>query len=101
MKINNIFENLTYSINKEIVKDIYNSENVEIKTIASQAQTTDWLSDERSEVAILLEGEATIEFLDYDIKLKKGDTIYIAPQIMHRVINQSPKGLWLGIYFNQ
>lgn len=100
MKLNNIYENLVYDKKNEIVNEIFNDENITISRIASFNQTTDWMEDERREIAILLEGEAEIQFVDHKKILKKGDMIYINPLLKHRVINISPNGLWLCIYFN-
>ena len=99
MKINNIYENLEYNEIEEVVTNLFEDDNVNILRIASFNQTTDWMEDKRKEVAILLEGEAKIEFKDRTLEIKKGDVIYINPLESHRVINISPDGLWLCVYF--
>lgn len=99
--IENIYDNIKNLIQAEIVDDIFKSEDIEIKRISSTNQTTKWFDDYRHEVAILLEGEAIIEFIDYKKIMKKGDVIIINPHQKHRVINTSPKGLWLAIYFTK
>ena len=99
--INNIYENLKYSKDAEIIDLIDKAKNIEISRITSSGQTTDWLEDSRYEIAILLEGEAVIEFSDHKVKLKKGEVIKITPHTKHRVYNLSPTGLWLAIYITQ
>ncbi len=99
--INNIYENLKYSKDTEIIDLIDKAKNFEISRITSSGQTTDWLEDSRYEIAILLEGEAVIEFSDHKVKLKKGEVIKIIPHTKHRVHNLSPTGLWLTIYITQ
>lgn len=96
--MNNLYENIKYSLDEELIDLIYKSKIVEITRIASSNQTTDWMSDDRLEIAILLEGEAIIEFIDTKKTMKKGDMIKINPLTSHRVINTSPTGLWLAIY---
>lgn len=98
--IKNIYKDIRNVLEEEIVDEIFSSEIVKITRISSTNQTTEWFDDKHKEVAILLEGEATIEFLDRKIELKKGDVIVINPHEKHRVINTGPTGLWLAIYLS-
>ncbi len=97
--IENIYQDIKHLIKEEVVDEIFSSEIVKISRISSTNQTTDWFDEKWKEVAILLEGEAIIEFLDRKVEMIKGDIIKIKPHEVHRVINTSPKGLWLAIYF--
>jgi cupin 2 domain-containing protein len=97
--IDNIYENIKHFFHDEIIDEIFTSDAIRITRISSTNQVTDWYDQEEKEVAILLDGEATVEFLDRKVGLKKGDVIIINPHEIHRVINTSPTGLWLAIYF--
>lgn len=97
--IKNIYEDIQNLLEEEIVDEIFSSDNVKVTRISSTNQTTDWFCENVKEVAILLEGEATIEFENRKVSMKKGDVIIINPLEKHRVINTSPIGLWLAIYF--
>ena len=54
-----------------------------------------------NEWVILLEGEASIEFEDKTIHLKKGDYINIPSHQKHKVIKTSknPPAIWLAIFY--
>ncbi|MGI6782044.1 MAG: cupin domain-containing protein [Acholeplasmataceae bacterium] len=99
MKIDNIYKNIKNNIDDEIIDEIFYSDSVKITRISSTNQNTEWFCEDIKEVAILLEGEAVIEFEKKEISMKKGDVIIINPLERHRVINTSPTGLWLAIYF--
>jgi mannose-6-phosphate isomerase-like protein (cupin superfamily) len=99
--IDNIFDNIRHLLHEEVVDEIYSGEIVKVSRISSMGQTTDWFDSEFKEVAVLLEGAATIEFLDRSVGLKKGDIVIINPHEIHRVINTSPTGLWLAFYFKE
>ena len=79
--MDNIFHFTHQLIDQEIFETIVNSRNVKIERIISTGQTTpkdSWYDQEQDEWVILLQGQATLLFLDNSsIKLKSGDYLLI------------------------
>jgi len=62
-----------------------------------------WYDQEKDEWVVLLEGEAEIEFRDKkNIKLFKGDYIFIPAHKTHRIKETTSKGkcIWLAVHGN-
>lgn len=94
----NLFTGLNYDLSKEVSEELLQTAKLTVKRIASAGQTTEIFNQDCDELAILLEGTAIIEFTANKRELQAGDWVYIKAHEQHRVINTSPRGLWLAIY---
>ncbi|MEZ4887973.1 MAG: cupin domain-containing protein [Chitinophagales bacterium] len=92
-----LFETLLQNTERDIL----------IERIISTGQTTpenEWYDQTKSEWVVLLQGKATLLFDDTDgetMKLKEGDSVFIAARRKHRVIYTSiePPCIWLAVHF--
>ena len=101
---NSIFGNIPQNIPEELFENIVSTKNIKIERIISKGHTSPsygWYDQEENEWVILLEGEASIEFEDKTIHLKKGDYINIPSHQKHKVIKTSknPPAIWLAIFY--
>lgn len=95
--IDNIFEDLTFSPEKEIEEIIFDDKKIKITRIMSLDQKTEEMDQDELEIVILLDGRAEL-LMDKDIiKLKKGDILKIPPHKIHKVTWQD-HALWLCIF---
>lgn len=104
--MNNIFKNIPKEVPEEVFDRILKSENVSIERIVSQGQSTtsgEWLSQDKNEWVILLQGGAIVLFEDTlkQCVLNPGDYIYIYKKRRHRVEStlESEKTVWLAVHF--
>jgi cupin 2 domain-containing protein len=100
----NIFANIPKKIPNEIFETIITDKNIKIEKIISKGHTSPahgWYDQEKNEWVILLDGEASIEFEDKIVDLKKGDYINILANQKHKVIKTSknPPAIWLAIFY--
>lgn len=95
----NIYNDLKYDLDKEVVDLIFSSRKIRLERITSTGQTTNWYNQDENELVILLEGHATIIFLDKELEIKKGDVINIPSNQMHKTINLSKTCLWLCVFY--
>ncbi|MGK7880767.1 MAG: cupin domain-containing protein [Crocosphaera sp.] len=104
--MDNIFQFTNQLSDQEIFETILNSKNVKIERIISTGQTTaedTWYDQEEDEWVILLQGKATLLFLDNSsINLKAGDYLLIKAHQKHRVTFTSfdPPYIWLAVHGN-
>ncbi|MDJ0662117.1 MAG: cupin domain-containing protein [Crocosphaera sp.] len=104
--MNNIFKLPDYLNNQEFFETIINNKNIKIERIISTGQTTPegtWYDQEQDEWVILLQGDATLLYLDNSsIDLKAGDYLLIKAHQKHRVIftSSNPPCIWLAIHGN-
>ena len=103
--MNNIFDNTKVSgSEEELFIQLFKNENCIIEKIISTGQSTkdgEWLSGERDEWVILLQGLSEIKFYDGKIyKMKPGDYLLIPSNTMHRVESTStdPSCIWLAVH---
>ncbi len=97
----NIFDIEKIPENEELLEILEENKNVKIERIISTGQTTEWMSDEKKEFVILVQGKAAIEFKDRKVYLEKGDTLLIEEKEFHRVsyTSRNPHCIWICIYF--
>lgn len=95
--IDNIFECLTFSPDKEIEEIIFEDKKIRIARIMSLDQETPEMDQDELEIVILLEGKAKILLDEKIINLKKGDVLKIPPHKIHRLTWQD-HALWLCIF---
>jgi cupin 2 domain-containing protein len=103
--MNSIFENTKVSgFQEELFIQLFKNDNCIIEKIISTGQSTkegEWLSGERDEWVILLQGFSEIKFYDGKIyKMKSGDYLLIPSNTKHRVENTStnPHCIWLAVH---
>lgn len=103
--MNNIFENTNNSGSREeLFIQLFKNENCLIEKIISTGQSTkegEWLSGERDEWVILLQGFSEIRFSDgSSYKMKAGDYLLIPSNTGHRVESTSnnPACIWLAVH---
>ena len=77
------------------------TDKLKIEKITSHGQTSsEWYDQDSDEWVVLLEGEATLLFEeDREIPLIKGEYIFIASGVRHKVIYTSSPTIWLAIHF--
>jgi cupin 2 domain-containing protein len=86
----------------ELTTILAESGNVRIERIVSTGQTSDWYDQTETEFALLLEGNAAIEYLNgKTVTLSKGGTLLIKPRERHRVSYTSadPPCVWLCVFY--
>ena len=104
--MDNIFRLPELLKNQEIFETIINNKNLKVERIISTGQTTPkdtWYDQQQDEWVILLQGEATLLFLDNNsIHLTAGDYLLIEAHQKHRVTFTSvnPPCIWLAIHGN-
>ena len=103
--INNIFENIKPTSNKELAEVLLQNENIIIERIVSYGFPTPdgfWYNQDKNEWVLLLSGEAEIEFKDGKLtQLKAGDYLFIPAHQQHRVscTSKEPNCVWLAFHF--
>lgn len=80
----------------ETFTSLLEHKNIKINAIVSSEVIDEktYLQEE-DEWLVLIEGEATLLVEDKEIKLKKGDTLFIPSKTPHRIINTQNGTLWL------
>jgi len=105
MNSNNIFKSIPNDLKEELFEDIFSNQNIKIKRIVSDGQTSPasgWYDQETGEWVIVLQGEAVLSFTDAkDVTLKEGDYINILAHTKHKVSYTSleTKTVWLAIHY--
>lgn len=84
-------------MNKEVIEILYDKE-IKVEKIFSYNASTDWLIQDKDEAVYLLEGEAILEYDNYEKKLKKGDFVFIKKYEKHRVKSTSNNCQWLCVF---
>ncbi len=107
MKTKNIFHISKNELSNpdEIFKKLHESGNIHIERIISTGQVTPkdlWLSQNRNEWVVLLQGNAKLEFKNSGfIEMNQGDYINIPASKKHRIIytSSAPPCIWLAVHF--
>ena len=73
--------------------------NIEIVRIVSsdKVETKEYCQEE-DEWVVVLEGSATLLLSDKEIRLKKGDSLFIPLKTKHKVLRASKGTLWLAVH---
>ena len=98
----NLFELPQMPLAEEFVEILAQSGNVRVERIVSAGHATDWLTQDETELVILLQGMARLEYEDSPpVDLKAGDYIIINPREKHRVVYTSvkPPCVWLCVFY--
>ncbi|MDB2562606.1 cupin domain-containing protein [Sulfurimonas sp.] len=105
MQVTNIFDNIPKELDAELFQDILVKDNLKIQRIVSQGESTNddkWYIQEDDEWVIVLQGKATISFIDEsDINLNSGDYIHIPANKKHKVswTSSTEQTVWLAVHF--
>ncbi len=99
--ISNVFENLHFSKDEEIVNPLFCSGNVRIERICSSGQVSEIYDQKEDEWVVLLEGEAELFLLDEgrSVRLLKGDSLFIPAHQRHQVTFTSEQCVWLCFFW--
>ncbi len=100
----NIFDlpEMTEPLKEELVTILAADSQVRLERVVSQGQTTDWYNQEETEFVLLLQGQATLEFIAQDpLELSAGDMVLLSPHEIHRVsyTSQEPPCVWLCFFW--
>ncbi|MGG7047701.1 MULTISPECIES: hypothetical protein [unclassified Campylobacter] len=118
--IKNIFEDLNFSPQNELVCDVFRGKNFRIERMLSYGQTTNWQEQDEDEWVCVIDGKARILFegelgkqtalcflnlqdktvkeKSIEILLQKGDTLFIPAGAKHRVSYTSKGCFWLCVF---
>jgi len=102
----NIFDLPPELPTEESFEPLVLGDNVLIERIISAGQTTPvrkWYNQQQDEWVILLQGEATLGYVDGSrIQLRAGDYVFIPAHQKHRVeyTSSEPPCIWLAIHAN-
>ena len=101
--IKNIYELPALPISEEHIAVLAETDSVRAERIVSAGHTTGWLDQSETELVILIEGNAVIEFENKKIELSRGDTLLIKPHERHRVActSASPPCVWLCVFYDE
>lgn len=107
-EIQNIFDNVPYSLTEELSQTIATKNNIRIERIVSEGQATaigEWYDQAWDEWVLLLSGSAEllIEGDSAPRSLKPGDYIMIPAGCRHRVewTNPDQKTVWLAVHIGE
>lgn len=103
----NIFSELpNEALTEEQFEILFKNKNIKIERIISTGQITpenEWYDQDQEEWVILLKGDARILFFDEtEVKLSRGDYLFIPAHKKHRVAWTNPEEtcVWLALHFN-
>ena len=93
------------SLGEEVTTILAENKNktVRVERIISAGQVSDWYDQAETELVILVEGKAAIEYADGKIiNMSRGDTLLIEPHERHRVAYTSidPPCIWLCVFYS-
>ena len=97
--MHNLFEYELPDVDSENFQTLLNHKNVEIKTIISNTLSTpQTFTQECDEWVVVLQGCAKIEMDGIIHKLKKGDSLFIEANKLHRLLKTKKVVVWLAVY---
>ncbi len=100
----NIFDIKEVLSSKEVIETILESKNIRIERIVSNGEISPkdfWYNQNNDEWVCLVQGTAIIEFEEEEeVKLKKGDNLFIPAYKKHRVsfVSKKPNCIWIAIH---
>ena len=102
----NLFDGInSLDLKDEFSEKIFEFGDKYVERIISKAHCTpngEWLEQELNEWVILIQGEAMLKFKDEeDLKLQKGDYVFIPKGKLHKVdyTSEEPVCIWLTFFF--
>jgi len=103
--MDNIFDSIPESLDKEFVENIIERKNVRIERIISKGHASPesgWYDQDDNEWVVVIKGEAIISFEnDEQVKLKEGGYINIPAHKKHKVDWTDPdtETIWLAVFY--
>jgi cupin 2 domain-containing protein len=86
-------------ISDEVSQILHKQKGVEITHIVSSSKLPDTLYDQdKDEFVIVLEGEAVLEIRGEKICLKRGEYVFIAAHVKHRILSCQDGTHWIAVY---
>ena len=100
----NIFEQIIVDKNEEKFFEIFKNETIKIEKIVSNGPISPenfWYEQEKSELVLLLEGIAMLDFENREVELKKGDCLNIKAMEKHRVkfTSLDEPTVWFAVFY--
>ena len=98
-------KNLLNSINSDTEERTFTllrQNSFSFETIISNGASSPadfWYEQENPEWVCLIKGTATLEFENYHLDLKTGDSLTIPAKLKHRVKRTSSDAVWLALHF--
>lgn len=89
---------------QEEFHELVSTVSSKLEHIISNGQASDpgfWYDQESDEWVALIQGTATLEFVDGTLSLKAGDSLTIPAHLKHRVANVSQDAVWLALHFKK
>jgi cupin 2 domain-containing protein len=105
MNPSNIFDSIPEDMRAEVFDNIVSSPNLRIGRILSKGHTspeTGWYDQDENEWVMVIDGQATIEFVDGTlVSLRKGDYLNIPAHSKHKVSWSDPNQItiWLAVFY--
>lgn len=94
----NIYDYITPK-NGETFTSLLEHKNIKINRIVSSDKLDEKIYvQEEDEWLVLIEGEATLLVEDQEVKLTKGDTLFIPSKRPHRILHTRNGTLWLTLH---
>ncbi len=102
--IKNFFDEIPENVPEEVIETIISSEHIRVERIISNDHSSPenfWYDQSENEFVLLLQGNAVIQFENYEQDLKQGDYLVIEAHKKHRVksTSGSEKTIWLAIFY--
>jgi cupin 2 domain-containing protein len=98
----NLFLPNMHNPREEQFDTLLKTQTVCIEKITSNGQTSSqWYDQSKDEWVVVIEGEGTLLFEDgREIRLKKGEHLYIPKHTKHKVIYTASPTIWLAVHFD-
>ncbi|MBF0430791.1 MAG: cupin domain-containing protein [Fibrobacteria bacterium] len=103
--MNNFFTNIPNQLDKEVMENIFTSQNIRIERILSRGQTSPeqgWYDQDENEWVMVLEGAGILLFeTGKQITMEKGDYLHIQAHEKHKVSWTTPDDttIWLAVFY--
>lgn len=100
--VTNLLENS--ATDQEEFHELVSTVSSKLEHIISNGQTSEpgfWYDQESDEWVALIQGTATLEFVDGILSLKAGDSLRIPAHLKHRVASVSQDAVWLALHFRK
>jgi cupin 2 domain-containing protein len=97
----NLFSPNPDALSEEQFDTLLKTKTLSIEKITSNGQTSSqWYEQNEDEWVVIIEGEGTLLFEDKrEVRLKKGEHLYIPKHTKHKVIYTASPTIWLAVHF--
>jgi cupin 2 domain-containing protein len=99
----NLFSDKVSDTKVENFETLLKTPSIHIEKIVSNGQvSSQWYESDRDEWVVLIEGEAQLLYENTtEIKLIKGEHLFIPRKQKHKVTYTSSPAIWLAIHFSK